>query len=56
MRRKKRKPSKGVQVSMSAEELKRLQETDRTLEIIRRADKVRMGLALLRKRGLLIVL
>ena len=30
-------PSAGVQVSMSAEELRRLQETDRTLEIIRRA-------------------
>ena len=56
MRQKKRKPSKGVQVSMSAEELKRLQETDRTPEIIRRAvveKQSENGVSFVEKEGLI---
>ena len=49
-------PSTGVQVSMSAEELKRLQETDRTLEIIRRAvlkQQSENGVSFVEKEGLI---
>ena len=49
-------PSTGVQVSMSAEELRRLQETDRTLEIIRRAvlkQQSENGVSFVEKEGLI---
>ena len=49
-------PSTGVQVSMSAEELKRIQETDRTLEIIRRAvlkQQSENGVSFVEKEGLI---
>ena len=49
-------PSTGVQVSMSAEELKRLQETDQTMEIIRRAvlkQQSENGVSFVEKEGLI---